>query len=69
MAIVRTKEIRGMKPEDLNKKLSELKLELMKETGNIKMGKASKNTSKVKQLKRAIAKILTVKQETRRVGK
>lgn len=61
MAILRMKEIRQMKPEDLNKKLSELRLELMKETGNIKMGKASKNTGKVRQLKKAIAQILTVK--------
>jgi len=61
MAILRMKEIREMKPEDLNKKLSELRLELMKEIGNIRMGKASKNTGKVKQLKKAIAQILTVK--------
>ena len=61
MPILRTKEIRQMKPEDLNKKLSELRLELMKETGSIKMGKASKNTKKIKQLKGAIAQILTVK--------
>jgi ribosomal protein L29 len=61
MPILRTKEIRQMKPEDLNKKLSELRLELMKEVGNMKMGKASKNTHKIKQLKTAIAKILTIK--------
>ena len=61
MPILRTKEIREMKPEDLNKKISELRLELMKEKGNMKMGKASKNTKKINQLKRAIAQILTVK--------
>lgn len=65
---MRTKEIRGIKPEDLSKRLQELRLELMKEIGNIKMGKASKNTSKVRQLKRDIARILTVKQEGR-IGK
>ena len=65
---MRAEEIKGIKPEDLNKRLQELRLELMKEIGNIKMGKASKNTSKVKQLKKDIARILTVKQE-RRVGK
>ena len=61
MPILRMKEIRGMKPEDIDKKLSELRLELMKEVGNMKMGKTSKNTNKIKQLKKAIAKILTVK--------
>jgi ribosomal protein L29 len=61
MPILRTKEIRQMKPEDMRKKLSELRLELMKEKGNMKMGKASKNTKKINQLKKAIAQILTVK--------
>jgi ribosomal protein L29 len=55
------KEIREMKTEDLNKKLSELRLELMKETGNIKMGKASKNVGKIGQIKKDIARILTLK--------
>jgi len=45
----------------MRKKLSELRLELMKEKGNMKMGKASKNTKKINQLKKAIAQILTVK--------
>ena len=61
MPILRTKEIREMKPEDLNKKISELRLELMKERGNMKMGRASKNTKKIRQLKKAIAQILTIK--------
>jgi len=61
MPILRTKEIREMKPEDLNKKISELRLELMKEKGNMKMGRASKNTKKIRQLKKAIAQILTIK--------
>lgn len=60
------KEIREMKQEDLNKKLSDLRLELMKEIGNVKMGKASKNTGKIKQLKRAIARVLTVKKEVKK---
>jgi large subunit ribosomal protein L29 len=62
---VRTKQLRGMKSEELNKKLSELKLELMKETGNVKMGKTSKNTGKIKDLKRNIARILTIQQQPR----
>lgn len=61
MPILRTKEIRQMKPEDMNKKLSELRLELMKEKGSMKMGRASKNTKKIRQLKKAIAQILTIK--------
>jgi large subunit ribosomal protein L29 len=57
------KQIREMKPEDLNKKLSELRLELLKELGNVKMGRAIKNPGKIKELKKTIARILTVQQE------
>jgi len=64
VAILRTKEIREMKQEDLDKRLSDLRLDLMKEIGNAKMGKTSKNTGKIKQLKKAIARILTVKKQS-----
>ena len=43
MAILKVKQIREMKPEELAKKLSELKLELAKEHGNVKMGRPVKN--------------------------
>ncbi len=66
MPILRTKEIREMKQEDLSKRLYELRLELMKETGNVRMGKASKNTGKIKQLKKTIAKILTINKEVKK---
>jgi len=60
---VKIKEIRDMKPEDLDKKLSELRLELGKELGNVKMGRAVKNPGKIKQMRKSIAQILTVKKE------
>jgi large subunit ribosomal protein L29 len=63
MAILRIKEIRKMKPEDLNIKLKELKLELLKEMGNVKMGRPIKNTGKIRELKKAIARILTFQKE------
>lgn len=63
MAIIRMKEIREMKEEELNKRLSELRLELMKEMGNVKMGRPIKNPGKIRELKRAIARILTLKRE------
>ena len=66
MPILRTKEIREMKQEDLDKRLSDLRLDLMKEIGNAKMGKTSKNTGKIKQLKKTIARILTVKREVKK---
>lgn len=72
MAIVKIKQVREMKPEDLDKKLSELKLELAKEMGNVKMGRPIKNPGKIRELRRGIARILTVKKEQKRkevVGK
>lgn len=63
MAILKTKQIREMKPEDLEKKLNELRLELLKEMGNVKMGRPIKNPGKIKELRRAIARLLTIKQK------
>lgn len=52
-----------MKPEDLNNKLKELKLELLKEMGKIKMGRPIKNTGRIREIRKAIARILTYKKE------
>lgn len=60
---MKTQEIRKMKAEDLDKKLSELHLELSKELGSVKMGRAVKNPGKIKELRRSIARIMTVKRE------
>ena len=65
MAILRTKQIREMVPKDLDSKLAEIRLELMKEYGNVKMGKPIKNTGRIRELKKSIARILTVRNETR----
>jgi large subunit ribosomal protein L29 len=57
-----------LKKEDLDKKLSELRLELLKEQGNVKMGRPVKNPGKIKQIRRTISRILTIKQERRKEG-
>jgi len=69
MAILKSKQIREMKIEELNKKLSELRLELLKEMGNVKMGRPVKNPGKIRELKRTVARILTIKKEKMREGK
>ena len=69
MATLKIKQIREMKPEELEKKLSELKLELVKELGNVKMGRPVKNPGKIKQLRRAVARFNTVKKEKKREQK
>lgn len=66
MAMFRTKQIREMSDKDRDSRLSEIKLDLMKETGGIKMGKPVKNTGRIGELKRSIARILTIKNEIRK---
>ena len=61
---MRIKDLRKLKPEDLEKKLNELKLELLKERGNIEMGGNIKNPGKIKIIRRDIARVLTLKKES-----
>jgi len=62
--------MRKLKPEDLNSQLRELKLELMKELSNVKMGRPVKNPGKIREIKKNIARILTIKRELKaREGK
>lgn len=65
---MKTKELRKTRPEELSKKLSDIRLELAKELGNVKMGRAVKNPGKVRELRRAIARILTVQRERGQKG-
>jgi large subunit ribosomal protein L29 len=60
---LKIKEIRNLNDEDLGKRLNELKLELLKERGNIEMGGNVKNPGKIKVIRRNIARILTLKKE------
>jgi ribosomal protein L29 len=60
---LKIKELRKLKDEDLNKRLNELKLELMKEIASIKMKKTPKDTKRIKVLKTGIARILTILSE------
>ncbi len=48
-----------MKKEDMHKRLSELRLELAKERGQIAIGGSASNPGKIREIKRTIARILT----------
>jgi len=63
MAVLKIKQIKEMKDEELKKKLDELRLELLKEQGNVKMGRPTKNPGRIKELRKAIARVLTVQNE------
>jgi large subunit ribosomal protein L29 len=66
LAILKAREIRKMKAEEREKKLSELRLELFKEMGAVRMGKPIKNPGRIRELRKAIARILT---ENRKAAK
>jgi len=53
---------------DQEKRLKELKLELLKERGNIEMGGNIKNPGRIKIIRRDIARLLTLKNERERTN-
>ena len=55
MAIIRKKEIAGMNEKDLGRRLGDLRLELLKSN----VHKSAKSSSKTREIKRTIARILT----------
>lgn len=57
---LKIKEIKSMGNEDLKNKLEELKKELMKNNAQIATGTTPKSPGQLKQIKKTIAKILTV---------
>ena len=63
MPILRLKDIRGMSAEDRDKKVSELRAELARLKTMIRAGGAVENPARVRELRKAIAKVLTVQNE------
>ncbi len=64
MALLRAKDARAMNKADMEAKLKELKFELIK--ANVT---AHKSTAKTKEIKKAIARILTFQKSTQEVSK
>ena len=60
---MKVKELKLMNEPDLENKIIELRKELMKINSQIAIGTALKNPSKVREMKRTLAKILTIKHE------
>ncbi|MEM0476519.1 MAG: 50S ribosomal protein L29 [Candidatus Aenigmatarchaeota archaeon] len=63
MAILKIKDIRNMKTEELLEKLKNYKEELRKLKMQSEMKRPIKNTSKIRELRKTIARILTVLKE------
>jgi len=66
MPILRVSEIRKMSNEEREKRLTELRAELARMRTMVKAGGAVDNPSRIRELKRTIARILTVNNEERK---
>jgi len=63
MPILRVKEIRDMSHEDRQKRLKELQTEMMRLKTMIKAGGSIENPARVHELRKTIARILTIDNE------
>lgn len=63
MAILKAKDIRNLSPKELEKKLGELKMEISKERANISIGAAVSSPGKIREIRKAIARIQTILKE------
>jgi large subunit ribosomal protein L29 len=63
MPILRIKEIREMSSEDRMKKLGEFRTEILRSKTMIRAGGTVENPARIKELRKAIARILTIENE------
>jgi len=63
MAILRKKEMRALEEGALDSKMSDLRNELNSELGAVAAGGRASNPGRIKELRRTIARILTLKRE------
>lgn len=59
MAILKMAEIREMNPEDIDRKLVELRSELAKQRASMASGAGMENPGVIRAIRRSIARILT----------
>lgn len=60
MSKMKIKDLRSMSKEDLNSKLVELRKELIKHNAQIATGTMPKSPGQIREIKKTIAKILTI---------
>ncbi len=69
MPILRVKEIREMSNGDREKRLSELQTELVRLKTMIHAGGSIENPARVRELRKTIARILTIENESKQAKK
>jgi len=63
MTVLKKRDARKMKAEELDSRVSELRLEVAKEKANIAIGAPVSSPGKMRDMKKTIARILTIKKE------
>ncbi len=63
MVLIRKKDIRNMSEKDMEKNINEFKLELAKEKANVAIGASVTSPGRIREIKKTIARIGTVKRE------
>jgi len=63
MPILRLKDARAMSPDERRKKLDELRTELTRLETMVKAGGSIDNPARVRELRKTIARILTIENE------
>jgi large subunit ribosomal protein L29 len=63
MPILRVKEIRDMPSKERTKRIGELRTELLRLKTMVRAGGTIENPAKIKELRKAIARVLTIEKE------
>jgi large subunit ribosomal protein L29 len=63
MAVLKSRDARKLNREELGKRADELRMEVAKEKANIAIGAPVSSPGKMRDMKRTIARILTIKKE------
>ena len=66
MAILRLKDIRDMSPEKRNEKITEFRTELARLKTMVAAGGSIDNPAQIRELRKTIARILTIEAEEKR---
>jgi large subunit ribosomal protein L29 len=69
MTSLKVKDIKKLSEKDIEKKLDEMRLELAKEKANISIGASVTSPGKIKDNRRTIARILSIKKERSKGGR
>jgi len=68
LPILRKRELKQLLPEERDKKLAELRTELVKLRTSVRSGGNVENTGRIKEIRKTIARLLTAQSQTITTG-